>query len=100
MNPSAIGRSVATAVQRALRVSFQIVSTVVLQGLCSRVKSMRFTAVSSVQPPVVTSTEPTAASSPSSSITPGAAPTVFAPSVSVSMMIVGMMISLAGTATR
>ena len=71
---------------------------VVLQGLCSRLKSMRFTAVSVVQPPAVSSAW-TALSESSSNITPAPPPTPCAPvTMAVSMRTVGMTISFAGIA--
>jgi len=54
--PSATGSRVAIEVHFRLFVSFQMVMIVVLHGLCSRLKSIRFTAVSVVQPPSWVST--------------------------------------------
>ena len=56
VKPIASGSTAEITVQRRFLVSFQIVSSVVLHGLCSKLKSIKFTAVSSVQPPTSVST--------------------------------------------
>ena len=50
------GRRVATVVHLRLRVSCQMVIMAVLHGLCSRLKSIRLTAVKNVHPPISVST--------------------------------------------
>lgn len=71
---------------------------VVLQGLCNKLNSIKFIAVSKVQPPAL-KISPVALTESSSNITPAPDPPAIPVTKTVSIKMVGITISLAGIAT-
>ena len=99
MKPIDNGSKAAIVVHFQLPVSLKMVYSVVLHGLCIKLKIIRFTAVSRVQPPAVKSIIVSVA--PASNITPAPPPKscMLAAVSAVNIKMVGITISLAGMAT-